>query len=429
MISAGPLVTFINKLKRLKTEYILIIITFFIANFQQTELVTNNNYLKLPVIVIMSLLFSYFIKERIKKNIKCSFDEIIAISISIIGLISGFFILTPIHHLNILKPVLFSLSYIGISSFVKTYEIDSSKILFFLKLILFLSFIHYIYAVIVSFDSIILFVSNKLTFDSYRAMAWKGLYLNYNRFGWTLLIGFISSCVLSFYNYFEIKKVKTSLFYAFISLAFFSGIIMSSSRSSLWGILVFTLCMMIVGIKKIFKENNYTDKRFWVYTVIGVVFIYLLFWFYFDIFEFIIKKTMLVGTSVRTKLWKVFIITQWANFPDIRFFLGHGYRLKIDPLFRSYGHVHNNYLFVWGQYGLIGMLLFITKYIHLLKTNLKKFNKYWYIWFIPISILFMIFFESILVRKNLKIEVLFLYLFILIPYNDALREKKKSKKE
>ena len=154
--------------------------------------------------------------------------------------------------------------------------------------------------------------------------------------------------------------------------------------------------------------------------IVAVLFIYFL--FHFDFVDAIVAKTQNQGSSFRFGFWSAFIDRQLELFPDLRFFLGHGYKNTNSTFYEIWRdhpgkHVHNNFMFIWYNYGFISMVLFVVLLIKIFVANLKILDKLWFIYFIPLGYMSVTFFESILARHSFRFEVILFFLFLLIPYN------------
>ncbi len=95
----------------------------------------------------------------------------------------------------------------------------------------------------------------------------------------------------------------------------------------------------------------------------------------YDLIENIIDKTRQQGSTFRVDIWKTFLRSRLELFPDIKFFIGEGFKsfsrgiqhypgaFPGDPL----THVHNLFLDLWGRFGLINMLLIMYFLFNILK--------------------------------------------------------------
>lgn len=399
---------------------------------------------KTPVIsdkaeILGYMIFFYFIIARAmafkndplrRTELRPGFDEYIILAICVTGILAAVLYSDSIGK-GIKKPLMFFIAYLGISSYAKINEITEKFIIRLLFCYIAVALIHSIVEYCFSFQALFNYFTGKIKYSEYLNSSWNLLYPNYNYFARNVMIGFI--CSLSIYLFYLVKEdsfyKKTIIF---ILICFFgTTILLSFSRTSILAAAVYALLILTYFI------IIYRDKINKFITIKNVVFILcaccllLYFLIHYDFISAIIVKTKNQGSTHRFGLWKSFIEQEINLLPDIKFFIGHGYRNKSTDISTIWAnitgnHVHNNFLFIWYNYGFISMVMFIILLIKMWISNFKVMSRIWFIYFIPLSYMCVANFESQITKANLRLEVIFFFIFLLLPYNMYLKNLNKT---
>ena len=240
-------------------------------------------------------------------------------------------------------------------------------------------------------------------------------------------------CSLSIYLFYLVKAdefVNKNII--LIIFGFFgTTLLLLYGRTSILAVIVYVVLLLTYFI--ITYRNNIskfiTIKHAAI--ILGTCGLVLYFLIHYDFISALIAKTINRGSSHRFGLWKSFIEQEIRLFPDIKFFIGHGYRNKSTDFYAIWAnilgnHVHNNFLFIWYNYGFISMVMFIVLLLKIWISNFKVISRIWFIYFIPLSYMCVASFESQITKANFRLEVFFFLIFLLLPYNMYLKNQNKA---
>lgn len=389
--------------------------------------------------IIVSLAFVYIISVRVfqvsfRKIIQnISSDEFFITAICILAVIAGFLNNEKIFK-DIEKPVMFFLSYIGISSFAKTRTITENTFIRILILYIIVVLVHTFIEYIVSFPLLFNYLTSKISYRDYCWNSWNLLYPNYNYFARTPMVGMMASLSLCFYYFLNKSERQITMLFFILSVFFGLTVLLTFSRTSIFASAVYFLLLFFYFI--IVYRTRIRDRLKLKYILIGSVILIagLLFLLHFNFIDAVIVKTQQQGSTHRFNLWESFLEKEKSIFPSLQFFLGHGFKQKNSIFFSIWSdvagrHVHNNFLFIWYNYGLITMILFIIVLIKLWISNFKIIDKVWFVYFIPLSYMCVAFFETLLTKTNYRLEVIFFFIFLILPYNMYLQGRNNRGKE
>lgn len=417
---------------------ILYVIIFL--SFLQDASFLKSSYDFVPKIAYIFFYYIVFVRLFELKNYpfkkivnKISIDEYIMIAICLIGVIAAFF-QDSIIMVQLCKPFVLLIVYIGISSVMKLTEITDEKIFSIIYFYLGITFFHVLIEYIYSFESIVNYISGKSLYAKYLDSSWNFIYDNYNYFARNVMIGFIVSFSLLLYSFIYSASRKKVILYFGLCIFFGFTIFLSFSRTSILSSTLYVIMILVFFVAMFWKKIS---ERFSIKTILFMITTlvisgYIL--YNYNFFQEIIIKTQTRGSTHRFGLWIEFLKQEQRSFPSVDFFIGHGYMSKDYEFYKIWanilgGHVHNNFLFFWYNFGLISMVLFILLLVKVWISSYKIINKIWYIYFISISYLGVLMFESLIIRKNLRFEVIFFFIFLLLPYNIYLHSKEVLKEK
>jgi len=363
-------------------------------------------------------------------ELRPALDEFIIFMICVTGILAAILYSDSVGK-GIRKPLIFFISYMGISSYAKINEINEKFIIrilyFYVGVVLINSIAEYCF----SSQALFSYFTGEINYSEYVRRSWNLLYPNYNYFARNVMIGFI--CSLSIYLYYLVKGAelyKKNIY--FILIGFFGvTILLSFSRTSILAVTLYVLLIItyfIVTYMHTVRKLITIKKAAFILSLCCVLLYFLI---HFNFISAIITKTMNQGSTHRFDIWKSFLEHEINLFPDLKFFIGHGYRNKSTDISAIWSnitgnHIHNNFLFIWYNYGFISMVMFILLLAKIWISNTKVMSRIWFIYFIPLSYLGVAFFESQITKANARFEVIFFFLFLLMPYNMYLKNRNKS---
>lgn len=188
-------------------------------------------------------------------------------------------------------------------------------------------------------------------------------YINPNTIGMVIMYTCIYSSI--FLRKLKIKKEKIwILTIFFVSIL---GILNVQSRGSLLALISFILFDTIV-LKKIWKSKKFTLNFYIILVVIGVFIPYLYTKLYNSGFQFIIPFTNKPIYTGREAIWNNFYYEIGSN--DLSLFFGLG--SDADLWSGKSLNLHNNYLAVMANFGVIGFLLYYSFWFFQIKSFFKQ---------------------------------------------------------
>ncbi len=384
----------------------LLISLLFISYLFTLPAIINNNVLyKGFKLAIFAILISFFVHRIYGNGLTFRIDEkLIFVFITLMifsGILSGEQL-----YVNIVEPLIIGFSYLCISSFWIIHK-DKKFLIIILYTVFIISILNILLIIIPDINSLaasksvnefIVLINNKNNF---------GIPINPNRFGYSLLIGFLSST--SLFMYYKIKKgYMISILFFLHSCIFIIFILVSRCRNCILSSFIFSIVVLFIlfnDIKEIFNKK-------WFFILLSAIFlIFIAGIIRTGLLDIIIEKTLKTGSSKRIDIWIIFLKDQFNNFDIIKFLFGKGYAAKTNILVLKLTSLHNVILETWGRYGIIASIVFISVITYIMVLGFK--NKHYRILAgIVLSFLVYSFFEDMLFFTFFWIEDLF-FLFVL----------------
>jgi O-antigen ligase len=199
----------------------------------------------------------------------------------------------------------------------------------------------------------------------YGGLRLRGLLVDPNAYGGFLVIVFFLCLPLLINEKTKIKKV----FYFIVLLSSFFGLVLTASRSAYFAFVAGSFVVLLLG-KKLKKYIAYVFIIF----VLSFLFLYI---FVPDTFSFLIARI----TSMITILARLEVINTGLNLfvqsPLVGVGLGYYYELsRLSFAFPGGIIIHNTYVWILVETGVIGFLVFFFFVFHVLQTNFRLIQKF-----------------------------------------------------
>ncbi len=395
---------------------LLISLLLFSYLFTLPAIINNTVLYKGFKFTIFSILMSFFVHRIYKNGLTFRIDEKLIFIFIALMIFSGF--LSGEHlYVNIVEPLIIGFSYLCVSSFWIMHN-DKKFLTIIFYTVFIISIINLLFIIIPdinilagseSVNDLIVAINNKNN---------HGIPVNPNRFGYSLLIGFLSSTSLFMYSIIK-KGYMISMLFFLHSCIFFIFILVSRCRNCILSSVIFSIFILVIlfnEIKEIFK-----NKRF-VFLLSAIFISFITVIICTGLLDIIIEKTLQAGSSKRIDIWTIFIKDQFNNFDIINFLFGKGYAAKTNILVLKLTSLHNVILETWGRYGIIASILFISVMIYIMVKGFRNKN-YRILTGIILSFLVYSFFEDMLFFTFLWIEDLF---FLFVLYAPLVLNNKKN---
>ena len=373
----------------------------------------------------ITLLALYFIIVRLyrelkNKTISVHFTEKIMIAYMIVSIISVI-IINKISFLNLFHPVMALVIFLGFTSFLKIIRVSYFEVLIILHLFLFMSLFHLFYLAFILDNNLLLVLRNSFNPALYLSNSanFIGLTHNSNVFGIQMMLGVFSSAAI-FLCILENHRIKyRHIIYIILLLLFMLFSIMSASRGSVLGIVVYIIATVLVYWKKIISIFS-EKKSLYIYLLIFMIIGFFIFIYFNQVYENF-KSKFSQGTSFRTQMWSDLLFYQLSNFPSREFFFGYGFEeFKLVNFtnvagFKAFKHIHNLFLETWGREGLFSLVTITGLYFFAIYRNVRYNRSFWYLSMIPVAFIIHNIFEVVLVTRIIRWEVFYFYIILLLP--------------
>lgn len=242
--------------------------------------------------------------------------------------------------------------------------------------------------------------------------AWRGFFSHKNLFGQMLLFAGLTYFTLA------IQSTKNRKFYW--TFFFVTVLILLKSRSQTSLIVLFLACCCTPLLKAI-NWSGFISKAFYIFGIIGAFFVsYLITAKLEPIMAFFGRDTTFTS---RTNIWRdgITLIEQrpWLGFGYGSQWISKEWGLVANwsPKISETIHLHNGYLELTAQLGLIGLGLYAIIYFFLfiraiiLVDRNSTATTFWPLFFL-IALFFYNFPEPLILQRNSFIWVLFIMLFV-----------------
>ncbi len=196
----------------------------------------------------------------------------------------------------------------------------------------------------------------------YGELRLRGLLVDPNAYGGFLVTVFFLCLPLLINEKIKFKKI----FYFIVFLSSFIGLVLTTSRSAYLAFVAGSFAVLLLG-KKLKKYIAHIFLMF----VLSFLFLYI---FVPDTLSFLIARITSVS-QVLSRLELIEIgLNLFAQNPLLG--LGLGYYYELSRLSFGDAIIHNTYIWILVETGIIGFLIFFFFVVHVLQTNIRLIRKF-----------------------------------------------------